>query len=107
MPKSIPLTQGKIAIVDDEDYDWLCQYKWHAIFHDKWYAATGKKHILMHRILLGITDKTIWGDHKDGDGLNNVRKNIRVTTPLQNGQNKKKFRTNKSGYRGVHLIQET
>jgi len=90
----IPLTQGKTAVIDDEDHPLIAQHKWHAVFDHKqrWYANTnvrveGKRRSLqMQALILG----TKGGDHIDGDGLNNRRSNLRVATPLQNARNKSK-----------------
>jgi len=100
--KEIPLTQGKVAIVDDEDFEWLSQWRW---YYTNGYAARsvragGKKMILMHREIC----KTIKGmetDHQDGDRLNNQRTNLRSCTHSENQQNTRMTRRNKSGYKGV------
>jgi len=56
----IPLGQGQNAMVDDEDYEWLAQYKWYA-YHDPienaTYAATntpGGRRVLMHNLIMGV-----------------------------------------------------
>lgn len=107
--KYIPLTQGKFAIVDDEDYDYLMQWKWCAA-KDKntFYAIRRIRHklkvkqqtIRMHRLLLGA-QKGNWCDHVDSNGLNNRRYNIRICTPSENAQNKRLSSQNKSGFKGV------
>jgi len=93
----IKLTQGKVAIADDSDFEYLNQFKWHAACpDDKWYArralphAPGgkQKHITMQDDLLGKPPKGMEIDHKDGNGLNNKRDNIRVCTHHQNLMNK-------------------
>lgn len=97
MSKTIPLTRGYVATVDDEDYDWLSQRKWHAnVTHNgKVYAQHGFQradktngYIKMHRLILGITDRTIQADHIDGDTLNNRRSNLRVCKPQENQHNR-------------------
>lgn len=109
MTKKIPLTQGKFALVDDNDYEELSKYKWYASEMKKrnWYAGRNrKKHegkdglILMHRFIMKAKKGT-QVDHIDGNGLNNQRSNIRICTNSQNQANKKMPRTNKSGYKGV------
>lgn len=111
--KEIQLTQGKVALVDDEDFEYLNQFKWHAhksrsTYYAKGYDKNTNKKIIMHRHILGLTNSKIFGDHKDGDGLNNQRTNIRIATPSQNQKNKKpsgiskyigvSFHTSKSKY---------
>lgn len=94
--RTIPLTQGKVAIVDAADYDLLSGRTWRAMkVKYTWYARTtvrlpdGRRtQILMHRLILGLTDKKIQADHRDGDGLNNSRANLRPATNAQNCANR-------------------
>lgn len=105
--KQIPLTQGKIALVDDEDYETVNQYKWFAMAVRRknvvryWYAATkfGRKNVSMHRLLMGIDGPLV--DHKNHDTLDNRRSNLRHATRAQNNQNQRLSTRNKSGYKGV------
>jgi hypothetical protein len=61
----------------------------------------GKEHTQkMHRLILGIADPKLDVDHRDGDGLNNCRSNLRVATRQQNGSNQRK-RANSNTYKGV------
>jgi len=90
--KEIKLTQGKVALVDDQDYEYLNQFKWYALKAVSTYYATRSKYsekgtTSMHREILGLTDPKIFTDHKDHNGLNNQRNNIRECTPAQNAQN--------------------
>jgi hypothetical protein len=106
--KEIQLTQGKVAIVDDEDYEYLSQWKWHAReSRYTWYAARhdGNKMISMHRAITGAPSGLLV-DHKDGDGLHNWRGNLRVCTLTQNGQNRRRQKNSTSGYKGVSLTRE-
>jgi len=112
--KKIKLTQGKFALVDDEDFEELNQYKWCAYIDKKngMYRAMRSvviqynpkmktKGIIMHRAILGIVDPKIHVDHIDGNSLNNTRANLRKATPTQNGANRRTSKANTSGYRGV------
>ena len=109
MPKQIPLGKGKFATVDDEDYEELARYTWH-LKEDKgrFYAArsvkTGKtcKTIRMHRQIINASPD-LWVDHRDGDGLNNLRSNLRQATPQQNAHNRKGARGSRSGLKGAFL----
>lgn len=87
----IPLTQGKVAIVDDSDFDWLNQWKWCAFSNysgGKRYAIrSASPKLLIHRLILS-PPKGYESDHIDGDGLNNQRVNLRVCTTSQNQQNR-------------------
>ncbi len=103
--------RGKhFAQVDDEDYEWLNQWYWMAVprkgtvyvqrrYYDE---QLGRKvQIQMHRVILGITDPEIIIDHKDHNGLNCQRNNIRIATRTQNACNSRKDR-GKSIYIGVY-----
>lgn len=87
----IPLSRGRVALVDAEDAAMVAVHRWHAAPRKKkWYAATkiGEKTVYMHRLLLGLHDRYVFVDHMDGDGLNNLRKNIRSCTPTENTRNR-------------------
>ena len=88
MTKIIALTQGKVALVDDEDFEWLNHWKWHAVnFRGAYYAARAPRkneaatptNIYMHRLIAGI-DTGLETHHLNSDGLDNRRSNIRVCT---------------------------
>lgn len=103
--KEISLTQGKVTLVDDGDYETLARFKWHAhrqpqgIFYaERECRVHGRqKTIKMHQVIMQA--KGI--DHWDGDGLNNQRSNLRVATTAQNQANRVRLVTNTSGRRGV------
>ena len=94
------------TLVDDTDFEWLNQWKWSAhedsntIYAERQCEITVKK-IKMHRLILGLTDPNICGDHRDMDGLNNQRHNLRPCTQTENKKNTVKYVNNKSGYKGV------
>ena len=95
----IKLTQGKYALVDDEDFEWLNQWKW---CYDGQYAASrisGKK-IRMHRMIMGNSNLQV--DHRDMDKLNNQRCNLRFANNSENNSNKGPQPNNTSGHKGVH-----
>lgn len=100
----IPLTRGKVAVIDFDDFEKVRPFSWQAAKNGhRWYAraARGGKTIYMHRHLLGLSGKTR-PDHKDGNGLNNRRRNLRVCSPAQNAQAFQKKRSGTtSQYRGV------
>lgn len=105
--KSIPLTKGMIALVDDEDYEYLMQWKWLAKKDNKgnWYACRvdeSRRLIQMHRLIMSAPEG-VKVDHKDGDGLHNWRENLRVCTNAENSRNRRINRNNTSGYKGVVL----
>jgi len=100
---------GNYALVDDEDYEELSKYKWHCLNNNyTLYVATKQNNtsILMHRLILKIVDKKLVVDHKDHNGLNNQRNNLRVVTGTQNQANRIKHINSKkkcsSIYKGVY-----
>lgn len=103
--KEIPLTQGKVALVDDTDFDWLNQWKWCAWTPNGKYFYAKRGQIIngkdvqtfMHVLVSGIKEV----DHIDRNGLNNQRFNLRASTKSQNGFNRGPNRTNKAGLKGV------
>lgn len=105
--KKIKLTRGKFALVDDEDFDYLNQWKWNAMpDKDNWYATRtdridGKKTIRMHRQLMQA-EKGVPCDHIDRNGLNNQRSNLRLCSITENNQNRAKRNSIVSSeYKGI------
>lgn len=101
--KEIELTKGYVAIVDDEDYERVNQYKWtlNKQKHTS-YAKTriDNKVIYMHRLIMNEPNMKV--DHIDCNGLNNQKDNLRLATNSQNSSNKSGLnKNNTSGYRGV------
>lgn len=91
--KRIQLTQGKFALVDDADFEWLNQWLWHVADKDKdnsCYAIRhlGRTKIGMHRVIMQAP-KNRQVDHRDGNGLNNCRNNLRMCTHSENLQNQR------------------
>jgi hypothetical protein len=101
--KKIPLSKNKFAIVDDDLYEYLMQWNWHTSYRGTWYAARkdGRdKTVYMHRVIMdAIPGKEV--DHRDGNGLNNTRSNLRVVSHKENLRNQKRSSANTSGYKGV------
>jgi len=102
----IKLTQGKFAIVDKEDFEWLNQWKWN---YEHGYArrisfsnknSKGTK-IYMHR-LINNTPEGMQTDHINRNKLDNKRKNLRTVTSSQNHINRPAQRNNSNGYKGVY-----
>jgi hypothetical protein len=112
MAKLIPLNQGKYAIVDDEDFEWLNQWKWTYNPHGGGYASRtdrsgGKqKTILMHRVILGAKDGE-QVDHINRNRLDNRKENLRLCTPADNAKNAGKRKDGKtSKYKGVYYCKK-
>lgn len=113
MTKKIPLTKGKTALVDDEDYAELSKYSWHAIRNrHTWYARRGEwrdgnQHIIrMHRQILDAPpNKDV--DHINRNGLDNRKENLRFCTNAQNQANKRPQTGASSKFKGVSLRKQT
>lgn len=104
--KEIPLTQGKTALVDDEDYDELSRYNWfyqgkYAARHTKIADNSKKKIIYMHHAIVG--QKTgLEVDHVSGQRLDNRKENLRHVTHAQNLYNKGlRVKETSSQFKGV------
>lgn len=107
--KKIQLSKGCEALVDDEDYEVLNKFKWHAATgHRTMYAkgiVTMDKYrvlVTMHRFVMNAYDSDMVVDHIDGNGLNNQRSNLRLATVSQNNANRRKKLVTTSVYKGVH-----
>lgn len=101
--REIILTQGKVAIVDNEDFEYLSQFKWHAVrVGHNWYANRNIKTMdgyKSQRMQWDILGKNT--DHKNGNGLDNRRDNLRTCTKAQNTRNQRREPTELSPYKGV------
>ena len=103
--REILLTQGKIAIVDDEDYEKINRQKWCACRYRKTFYAIRKKNntnstVYMHRLIMNMTDNRKI-DHRDNNGLNNQKENLRVCSDSENKCNRGKTCVNSVGFKGV------
>lgn len=99
----VPLTKGMFALVDQDDFDDVSQWNW-SVMQCKsglWYAVRGRSDkILLHRYLFraGSGEKV---DHRDGNGLNNRRENLRAANSAQNSMNMKARLDGISRFKGV------
>ena len=100
-----------VALVSEQDWPVLSRFRWYA-FVDKYtvYARAYRnrseakrlgvhREILMHNLIMGFPCTKV--DHKDLDGLNNTRENLRSATEHQNNQNRRRMRSNSLGIKGV------
>jgi hypothetical protein len=108
------------ALVDEEDYDSVSKNRWYLmklyhcdteILYARRYEGCPKKGnhkaILMHREILGATERSQKVDHRDGNGLNNKRDNIRICTHSDNMSNRKMSYKKDIKYLGVHFDKST
>lgn len=109
--KEIKLTQGKVALVDDADFEELSKYKWYAErSSNTFYAMRNVRKnfhyvsVRMHKQIMK-PPKNKQADHRDHNGLNNQRENLRICTQQQNNMNQRKRVGLSSIYKGVHLYR--
>jgi len=115
--KEIKLSKGRwhpsansdryVALVDNEDYEYLNQFNWHVVFRKDCKVPSEiqgyvlGEYIKMHRLVMKVSDSKVCIDHADGNPLNNQKYNLRACTHTQNMANRKVPANNKSGYKGV------
>jgi len=105
----IQLTQGKKATVSKEDYTFINQFRWSYFRAGRSeYASTriNKKTVYMHRLIM-VAQKGQEVDHKNNNGLDNRRTNLRICTSSQNKANQRLRVDNKTGYRGINFDKQT
>jgi len=105
----LKLTQGKVALVDEEDFERVSKYKWHYVdvssnrartkaFYAR--ALIDGKNVYLHRLITNaLKGKVV--DHKNHDTLDNRKENLRICTRQENQRNCLKRSNNTSGFRGV------
>lgn len=110
--KTIKLTQGKVALVDDADFAAVNKFKWHAHKDNGTFYAmrnlrkTDGKRTTQHMHQFLFPGERM--DHRDGDGLNNQRGNLRPASTRQNSQGaRRKSARSSSEFRGVSLNKTT
>jgi hypothetical protein len=101
--KEIPLTHGKVAIVDDEDFEKIKNIHWTYRSCPTSAYALGcfeGKMVFMHRMIVDV-DANMQIDHISGNGLDNRKENLRLATPQQNTWNRSVSKRNKTGFKGI------
>lgn len=101
----IQLSHGFVTLVDMADLELIADYRWYAcekVGRKTHYAMANHKgtQVQLHTLLLPCGDDRIV-DHKNRNGLDNRRCNLRRSTQSQNHANGPKYRNNTSGYKGV------
>jgi len=99
---NVRLNNGMYEVVDDADYELVRVHNWTALHHrNTWYALTRVKGktVRMHRLIFNAPPG-VQVDHKDGDGLNNRRGNLRDGSNSQNQANRHRVNSN-TGFKGV------
>lgn len=113
--RTIPLTQGYVALVDDDDYERIAAFRWQAMrkrtangvrvcaIRSERVGVNRRRTVYMHREILGAPDH-LQVDHANGDPLDNRRSNLRLCTNQQNQANVRKAWGGTSRFKGVHLL---
>lgn len=117
--KEIQLTQGYVAMVDDEDFERVAKHMWHANARPRAdgsmlvyaqrnvpRAAGGRTTQQLHKFLID-TKCGMQIDHVNRDPLDNRRKNLRVCKPSDNQHNQRPQRGRSSPYKGVYWSKES
>lgn len=115
--KQIKLTQNKICLVDDEDFEWISSHSWQyrsryasrIIYLKKVDGKRKNTTITLHRLILekhNLNPRNKEIDHINGNPLDNRKENLRIVTHLQNSYNQKIASNNTSGYKGVSYSKE-
>lgn len=103
--QEISLSKGKFALVDDEDFERVVQFKWTFTAPGYAYRQTYHKGVrerfYMHRFIMDAKTHNEVVDHINGNRLDNRKSNLRVCTHKENTQNSKLQSNNTSGYKGV------
>ena len=116
--KHIKLTQNKVALVDDSDYEWLNQWKWYALKGRTTYYAYREINLgsgtrenrkrtstSIHQMIMNTpTGQQV--DHINHNGLDNRKANLRICTSMQNSQNARKRKGCTSKYKGVYWASQ-
>lgn len=106
----IPLTRGYEAVISVEDVSLVGEWLWYsqldgntvyAVRNDR--SGCKPKTVYMHRLIMDEPAGEV--DHRDGDGLNNRRMNLRIATGSQNRQNSRLSKRNTSGFKGVSYFE--
>ncbi len=102
--KHIPLSRGQYAIIDEEDYDLVSQYSWHAVKSGHVVRSTNEGAIFLHNFIMGTNPREI--DHRNLNPLDNRKMNLRRCTDSQNHANQGIRKNNTSGCKGVSRAGE-
>lgn len=110
---SLVLPSGHVALIDETDLPLINQFKWHArrgrrtvYVQTHGSPANGRRRSYLHRLLLSAPPGLLV-DHRNLNGLDNRRDNLRLCTPVENNANQQAQINNRSGYRGVHQQTST
>lgn len=103
--KTLQLTQNKVALLDDEDYELYSNLKWS---YSHGYAVrtdSNNKKVYLHRVIMNSPSGLIV-DHINRDKLDNQRTNLRICNKSENQINSPRNRTNTTTFKGVTMVSE-
>lgn len=113
--KELNLTQRKIALVDDEDYEKVRYFRWYAYYDPAMRSFIPQRNITeedgtrrtiyLHRFVMNAPKGSVV-DHIDHDTLNCQKSNLRICTHAQNMLNRRVYKNNKTGFKGVEWRPE-
>ena len=100
-----------VTLIDDSDYLAASNHKWYCARNCQTYYVTASnlvngKRIMLHRYLLGVTDKKVQIDHINGNGLDNRRMNLRLCSTSENHANQFHIYGKSSKFKGVHWSKQ-
>lgn len=105
----IPLTRGVAALINEEDFELVSSYKWYArkTLNGFYATCSSIKRLHMHRLIMGVEiGEPIFIDHKNMNGLDNTRSNLRLATHTQNMCNRGSYKNRSSLFKGVYWNKE-
>lgn len=103
----IPLRAGLVALVEACDahlaaYRWVAEPRDHTTYAVRRPFVNGQRRkVSLHRVILGVLDRSVLVDHINGNGLDCRRGNLRIVSPRENMWNMRRRRDNTSGFKGV------
>jgi len=87
--------------VDDEDYERLSRFNWRVSIHKRKKTAYAVAVVKLHRLVLDVADPAVLVDHRNQNGLDCQKLNLRACTAAQNQANRRKNRNGRSKFKGV------
>src|SRR5258708_6156443 len=98
--KEIQLTQGKVCLIDNEDFERISKYRWQ---YNGNYASRKIENttLYMHSFMINVP-KGKYTEHINGNPLDNRRKNLRICSKAENMKNQKLSKLSTSGFKGVY-----
>lgn len=100
-------SKGNKFIVDIDDYEKIKEYCWYVNCEGKVQTSVSGKIVLLHRLIMNLTDNNYEVDHINHDRTDNRKENLRIVTHAENMKNIKTPKNNTSGRVGVQYVKKT